>query len=194
MTRDWVAFVTALILGLLLAETRVSRRHERKLRAQGAVTPPGDVYLALLLLYPTAFLLMGLEGLWRASVSGRHAEAALASDGPAWCVSGVLLFLASKALKYWAIRTLGARWTFRVFVVPGVALATTGPYRYVAHPNYIAVVGELVGTAMMVGARVCGPLMLAAFGVALWARVRFENRILRSIAVRPAAANERAVL
>ena len=188
-----VAFTTALVLGLLLAETRLSWRHERGLRARGAVTPPGDVYPLLAALYPTAFILMGAEGLWRASAAGRDAAAALASQGPAWFASGLLLFVASKWLKYWAIRTLGERWTFRVFVVPDTPLVTNGPYRYVAHPNYIGVIGELAGTAMMVGAPVCGPVMLVAFGVALRARVRFENEVLRSIAARPPAANERAL-
>jgi methyltransferase len=89
-----------------------------------------------------------------------------------------VLFAASKALKYWAIRTLGDRWSFRVLILPGVPLVTAGPYRYVRHPNYIAVVGELVGTAMMVGARVTGPMMIALFGIALWARIRFEERAL----------------
>jgi methyltransferase len=167
------AFVLAIIIGLMLAETRVSYAHERRLRDRGAVMPDGDVYRALAILYPLAFLLMGLEGIWRAS------DTPVATlQGPSWFASGLLMFVASKALKYWAIASLGERWTFRVLVLPGAPLVTTGPYRYVAHPNYIAVVGELVGTAMMMGARVTGPVMTALFGIALFARVRFENRVL----------------
>jgi methyltransferase len=177
-----VMFITAVILGLLLAETRVSRVNEARLRARGAIMPPGDVYLALLILYPAAFILMGAEGVWRASVAERVAGVSSGARGPSWLASGVLLFAASKALKYWAIRSLGERWTFRVFVVPDAPLVTTGPYRYVTHPNYIAVVGELVGTAMMMGAPVSGPIMAGAFGVALRARVRFENQVLRTVA------------
>jgi len=176
-----VLFITAVILGLLLAETRVSRMHERRLRERGAVTPPGDVYLALLMLYPSAFLLMGAEGFWRAFEAGRTSAAAV-HGGPSWLASGIVIFVASKALKYWAIRSLGELWTFRVFIVPDAPLVTTGPYRYVTHPNYIAVVGELIGTAMMVGAPVSGPVMLGAFGAALRARVKFENQVLRAIA------------
>jgi methyltransferase len=177
-----VMFITAVVLGLLLAETRVSRVNEAGLRARGAIMPPGDVYLALLILYPAAFMLMGAEGVWRASVAERVAGVSAGTRGPSWLASGVLLFTASKALKYWAVRSLGDRWTFRVFAVPNAPLVTTGPYRYVTHPNYIAVVGELVGTAMMVGAPVSGPIMVGAFGVALRARVRFENQVLRALA------------
>jgi methyltransferase len=180
-----VLFVSAIIIGLMLAETRLSRKNEAALRAHGAIEPPGDVYKAMAWLYPSAFVLMSVEGAWRAHTHGLTEWAAFeapADGGPSWAIAGIVLFVASKALKYWAIGSLGERWSFRVLVQPGRLLVTTGPYRYVSHPNYIAVVGELVGAAMMLGARVAGPIMTAAFGVALWARVRFESRILRGIA------------
>ncbi len=131
------------------------------------MAPAGDVYVALALAYPAAFLLMGLEGALRASPPGGLFAA------------GVLLFVASKALKYWAIATLGDRWSFRVFVLPDLPLVTAGPYRYVGHPNYLGVLGELAGTAMMMDARFSGPVALAGFGVVLWRRVRFETEALR---------------
>jgi len=174
------AITLAVIIGLLLAETRVSRAHEARLQTRGAIRPEGDPYLALALLYPAAFLIMGVEGLWRAQATGAAGHVPSA-NAPAWFASGVVLFTASKALKYWAISALGELWTFRVYIVPGVPLVRTGPYRHVAHPNYIAVAGELVGTAMMMGARVSGPVTIALFGLALAARVRFENRVLSQI-------------
>jgi methyltransferase len=171
---NMVAFAVALVYGFMLAEQRVSMHNERWLRAQGAVEPTGDVYRAMAWLYPVAFLAMGIEGVWRAA--GRAGE--LTDTGPAWAASGVVLFVASKALKYWAIRSLGPRWTFRVLVLPNAPLVTTGPYRYIRHPNYIAVVGEFVSAAMMVGAPISGLLMLITFGVALRARIRVEERAL----------------
>jgi methyltransferase len=168
-----VLFAAAVVFGFMLAEARVSRAHEQRLREAGAIAPPGDVYRAMAVLYPGAFLAMTIEGVWRA------AAGPATSGGPAWPVAGVLLFAAGKALKVWAIRTLGVRWSFRVYVQAGQPLVGSGPYRYVAHPNYIAVVGELVGTAMMVGAVILGPIATAVFGVLLLARVRFEERALR---------------
>jgi methyltransferase len=155
------------IVGLLLAETRLSTRHERLLRQRGAVAPPGDVYRMLAVAYPAAFVAMGLEGAVRhVSPSGVFA-------------AGVLLFVASKWLKYWAIGALGERWSFRVLILPGVPLVSSGPYRYYAHPNYVAVLGELAGTAMMMGARITGPITFVAFGAILWLRLRFETAALR---------------
>ena len=66
-----------------------------------------------------------------------------------------------------------------MLVLPGVPLVGTGPYRYVAHPNYIAVVGELAGTAMMMKAQIAGPIALALFGTLLVVRIRPETRVLR---------------
>ena len=169
-----VAFVAAVMIGALLAETQLSRSNERALKARGAVTPAGDVYAAMAIVYPAAFVAMAAEGLWTSSNAAGPPD-----GGPNWLVSGALLFIASKALKYWAIRTLGERWTFRVMVLPGVPLVTGGPYRYVDHPNYVAVVGELAGAAMMCGARITGPVALILFGALLWARVRFESAALR---------------
>jgi len=64
------------------------------------------------------------------------------------------------------------------FVQLGRPLVTTGPYRYLAHPDYLSVVGELAGAAMMVGARITGPVVLVAVGVVLRARIQFEERAL----------------
>jgi methyltransferase len=160
-------FVLSLLIGMMLAEARVSRRHEALLRARGAVEPPGDIYKLMAVAYPAAFLAMGLEGILR----GVRPEG--------FFISGVLMLAASKGLKYWAIGALGERWSFRVLVLPGVPLVTHGPYRYVAHPNYVAVVGELAGTAMMMGATVSGPIALAVFGAILWRRLAFETEALR---------------
>jgi methyltransferase len=172
----YVAFVAAAVVGFMLAELRLSLRNERLLRAAGAIEPAGDVYRAMAVLYPASFVVMAIEGGWRASLSPAP------SGGPSWAASGILLFAASKALKYWAIQSLGERWSFRVLVQPARPLVRTGPYAFVAHPNYVAVVGELAATAMMVGAAISGPIMLAVFGVVLWRRVQFESGVLKSIA------------
>lgn len=171
----WLSVVSGVVLGLLLAEWQVSRRHERALLARGAVAPAGDVYRPMAVAYPAAFLAMLAEGLWR--LSGSPVDV-VPPEGPSWFASGLVMFSAAKALKFWAVAALGDRWTFRVLVEPGRPLVVTGPYRYLAHPNYVAVVGELVGVALIAGARWTGPIALAVFGALLWARVRLETRIL----------------
>jgi methyltransferase len=94
---------------------------------------------------------------------------------------GVALFAAAKTLKWWAIVSLGSAWTFRVIVVPGQELVTAGPYRVLRHPNYVAVAGELVATALMTGARVSGPIATALFSLLMLRRISVENRALGAI-------------
>ena len=87
---------------------------------------------------------------------------------------------AAKALKWWAMASLGTRWTFRVLVVPDAPLVSTGPYAVLRHPNYVAVVGELLSMALLVGAVISGPIAVLLFGLLLRQRIRLEDRALRS--------------
>ena len=93
-------------------------------------------------------------------------------------LAGAIVFTAAKVLKYWAIATLGPRWTFRVLVPPGSARVTGGPYRLLRHPNYVAVAGELAGVALMAQAPISGPIAVVAFGALMMARVGVEERAL----------------
>jgi methyltransferase len=168
VSRLFIASLSLLaVLLMMAAELAISRGNERRLRARGAVEPPGDVHSTMRWAYPGAFVAMAVEG------------AVFGPDAGAIAVTGLVLLGASKALKYWAIATLGPRWTFRVLVLPGVPLVTRGPYAVVRHPNYIAVVGELVSMALLVGARVTGPLATLLFSLLLRQRIRIENAALR---------------
>ena len=90
------------------------------------------------------------------------------------------LVVASQALRWWCITTLGPRWNTRVIVVPGLPLVTGGPYRWFRHPNYVAVVVEgfalpLVHTAWVTA------LVFTVLNIPLLAvRLRDEERALRT--------------
>ena len=162
-----VLLVLIVVMLMMLGEAILSRSHERTLREQGAVEPTGDVYATMQWAYPGAFVLMAAEG--------------LAAGPPATLIAatGVILMAVSKALKWWAMASLGVRWTFRVLIVPGAPLVTRGPYAIWRHPNYIAVVGELVAMALMANARVAGPVTTLLFSWLMWQRIRLEDRALR---------------
>ena len=63
-------------------------------------------------------------------------------------------------------------------MLPGAPLVTTGPYAFIHHPNYVAVVGELIGMALMMHAAVTGPLMTLFFMELLRRRIAAEERAL----------------
>jgi methyltransferase len=159
--------VLIVVMLMMLAESLISRSHERTLREQGAIEPPGDVYATMRWAYPVAFVAMAIEGtLFGPPVAPMTA-------------TGAVVMVVAKALKWWAMASLGARWTFRVLILPGAPLVTHGPYAIWQHPNYIAVVGELVAMALLVGARVSGPLATLLFSWLMWRRIRVENKALR---------------
>jgi len=147
-------------------ETLLSSHNERVLRERGAVEPGDDVYPWMRAAYPLGFILIGLAG---------ATNAALDRERLLW---GFAVFAAAKGLKYWAIGTLGSRWSFRVLVLPGAPLIAAGPYRFLRHPNYLAVLGELAGTAVIVWAPVTGAVVVAAFAWLLWRRIQVEERAL----------------
>jgi len=153
----------------MLIEARRAASNESAQLQRGGIEAPGDVYGLMRVAYPAAFLLM-------------IAEQAVRGGPPGWiALAGLGLFAAAKALKWWAILTLGPSWTFRVIVVPRAPLVSAGPYRFLRHPNYMAVVGELVATALMTGARVAGPIATVGFGVLMLKRIAIEERALHGL-------------
>jgi methyltransferase len=153
----------------MLAEARRSWRNERALRALGAIEPPADVYRAMQIAYPACFLAIAGEALLRNTPLG-------------WSfAAGAVVFVGAKALKYWAIATLGDRWTFKVLVLPGRPLVTAGPYRLMRHPNYLGVAGELLGAALMAHAPSAGIVSIMVFVKLMQMRIRVEERALRGL-------------
>jgi methyltransferase len=150
----------------MLLEARLARRNEQALIAAGAREAPDDVFPVMRVVYPLCFIAMIAEGWYRGDTVSNLVFA------------GACVFVAAKVLKYWAVASLGPRWSFRVLVPPDSSLVTSGPYRYLQHPNYVGVVGELGGIALMSQAPVTGAMALVVFGLVLMARVRAENRAL----------------
>ena len=87
-------------------------------------------------------------------------------------------YLALQGLRGWVFWTLGARWTTRIIVLPGERLVSAGPYRYLSHPNYAVVTGEIAVLPLVL----CLPWIAAIFTIlnagVLAIRIRAENRAL----------------
>jgi methyltransferase len=88
------------------------------------------------------------------------------------------LALAAQALRYWAIASLGPRWNVRVIVTPGEPVVTGGPYRWLRHPNYLAVVIEGFALPLIHGAWLTAALFSASNAWLLRTRIRVEERAL----------------
>ncbi|MDO8680419.1 MAG: isoprenylcysteine carboxylmethyltransferase family protein [Acidobacteriota bacterium] len=162
-----IALITLLAVLLMMGgELILSAFNEVRLRARGAVEPGGDVIAAMRWAYPGSFVAMAIEG----ALSG--------PAPPTILVGGLVLFGIAKAFKMWAIASLGPRWSYRVLVIPGEPLVQSGPYRFLSHPNYLAVVGEMAGVAATVWAPITGTLAIMLFGWLMTLRIRVEDRAL----------------
>jgi methyltransferase len=168
MTPPFLLVLLLLLLAFvpMLFEARLAARHDRALRAAGASEPADDVIGWMQVAYPAAFVAMA-------------AEAYVRPHGPDLIViAGACVFGLAKALKYWAIRSLGPRWTFRVLVPPRSTLVSGGPYRLMRHPNYVGVIGELAGFALMAHAAYAGPASMLLFAWLITRRIGVEERAL----------------
>jgi methyltransferase len=114
-----------------LVELVVSTRHAAWSFAQGGIEYGRGHFPAMVALHSA--LLLACAG--EVVVARRPFVPALG-----WAALAVAL--ASQALRWWCIATLGPQWNTRVIVVPGLPLVTAGPYRVLRHPNYVAVVAE----------------------------------------------------
>jgi methyltransferase len=158
------------VFASMLVEAKRATSNERAQRARGGIEPPGDVYGTMRVVYPAAFLVMFAEGWVRGGASTM------------FMIAGAVIFAAAKALKWWAILSLGPFWTFRVIVVPGAPMVVKGPYRWLRHPNYAGVLGELAGVATFTGALVSGTVAIVAFAGLLIKRIAVEERMLHTAA------------
>jgi methyltransferase len=95
---------------------------------------------------------------------------------PLWLV----VWMAAQALRYAAMHALGERWNVRIIVLPDEPLVRSGPYRWLRHPNYVAVVVELIAAPLIFGAWRTAVVVSLLNAIALRTRIRVENDALRA--------------
>ena len=91
------------------------------------------------------------------------------------------IVLAAQGLRWWCIATLGKQWNTRVIVVPGAARVADGPYRYLSHPNYVAVIAEGVALPFVHTAWITALVFTVLNAVLLRTRIKVENAALASL-------------
>jgi methyltransferase len=166
------AFVVVVALVALerLAELVVSQRNAAWSFARGGVETGRGHYGLMVALHSGFLVAMLVE----AFVRRPEVPRALA-----WSMLG--LVLASQALRWWCIVTLGPRWNTRVIVVPGLPPVRSGPYRLLAHPNYLAVVVEGLALPLVHGCWITAAAFTVLNAALLTVRLRVENAALASL-------------
>ncbi|MBI3451405.1 MAG: hypothetical protein HY057_00925 [Rhodospirillales bacterium] len=154
--------VLALVAFERLSELVIARRNESRLRAAGAVEHGASQYPWVVLLH----------GGWLAALI-----LTVPADAPLdWIFLGVYLFL--QVGRVWVMTSLGRFWTTRVLTLPGAPLVAKGPYRFVRHPNYIVVAGEIAVLPLVFDAwQIALVFSLLNFAF-LRVRIRLEDEVL----------------
>lgn len=91
------------------------------------------------------------------------------------------LVILTQGMRWWCIATLGRQWNTRVIVVPGMPLVTSGPYRWLRHPNYVAVAVEVAALPLVHTAWVTALVFSAANAALLAVRIPVESRALAPV-------------
>jgi len=164
----------AIYLGLLFllvcergVELVVWRRNARRAFAAGGVETGRSAYVVM----------VAVHALFPLACAGEVLFLMRPFPGAAG-FAALTVTLGAQALRWWAVAALGERWNTRIIVVPGVAPVTGGPYRFLRHPNYLAVVLEMAAVPLIHGAWLTA-LVFSALNAALLAvRIPAEERAL----------------
>jgi methyltransferase len=164
MANGWIllAYVTL----QRLVELVIARRNTSKLLAAGAYEAGAAHYPTMIALHASWLLTLWAFG-WNRPLVPEF----------------VVLFIILQCGRFWVLRTLGERWTTRIIMTPWAAPVTSGPFRFVRHPNYLVVAFELPCVSLALGltwhALVFGALNLMMIA---W-RIRSENAAYRQLTV-----------
>ena len=167
----WYLLLIAAVVCERVAELVITRRNLAWSRARGGVEFGAGHYPAMVVLHTGLLVGCVAEVIWL--------------QRPFIPVLGwpmLVIVLAAQGLRWWCIATLGRQWNTRVVVVPGAPRVTGGPYRYLSHPNYVAVIAEGVALPLVHTAWVTALVFTVLNAVLLRTRVNTENRALASLA------------
>ena len=161
MSFGWGTALLSFLTFQRLAELWWAKRNEAELLASGGVEY-GHSHLWLIIAFHSAWM----AGLWL-----------LGYDRPV-NLAFLILFIVLQIGRFWILLTLGRRWTIRIVVVPGAPLVASGPYRFLRHPNYAVVTGEIAVVPLVLGLPLYALIFSILNALVLAVRIPAENAAL----------------
>ena len=156
------AAILAFVTLQRLSELVIAQRNTARLKAKGAREYGAGHYPLIVAVH-----VGWLAALWW-----------LAPSRPiVWPLIGVFALL--QVSRLWTLRTLGRRWTTRIIVLPNAPLVTGGPFRFVSHPNYLVVIGEIAMMPLAFGLWQVAAIFSILNAAVLAIRISAENKALR---------------
>jgi methyltransferase len=166
----WIFF--AFLISQRILELFLAKRNEQIVKSKGALEFDRDGYRYIVVMHVAFFISLVLENFLLQRELNRF-----------W-VLFFLIFLIAQLLRYSAIYSLGVYWNTKVLVVPGSELTTKGPYRYLKHPNYIAVVVEIAVIPLIFSCYFTSILFSIMNLIVVRRRIGIEESALESISAK----------
>lgn len=164
-----IAFLGLLVAVALLriVELQISRRHQKDMISRGAAKVDEPRFRWMVLLHTAVLIGAALEVIFlkRPFI-------------PALAAAMLVIFLAANCVRWWVIRTLGNHWNVQVMDSTSLGVITSGPFRYVRHPNYAAVFSEMVALPLIHTAWITAVAGSLAHIIVLSQRLATEERVL----------------
>jgi methyltransferase len=154
--------ILVLVVLQRVAELWYAARNTAALKAHGGIEYGGRHYPLIVVLHAS----------WLAAIAWGIQRDAAVRALPLAC------FVLLQGLRVWVLATLGRYWTTRVITTPGAPLVQRGPYRFLRHPNYLVVIGEMAVLPLVFGQVANAVLFSALNGAVLLWRIRVENAAL----------------
>jgi methyltransferase len=152
-----------------LAELVIAKRNAREMFLKGAVEYDSWQYKYIVIMHTCFFISLVLEKIFLNRGLNQY-----------WWIF-FSLFLAAQILRYWAIASLGTFWNTRIIILPGSSLVKKGPYRFLKHPNYAAVITELAAIPLIFSCYITAAVFTILNFFALKHRIKIEELALRTL-------------
>ena len=168
-----IAFSISLlfVISQRLIELIIAKRNEKILKAQGAIEYDKNGYRVIAAMHVAFFISLICEKVFFQRTLNTY-----------WIVFAVL-FAAAQVLRYWSIKTLGVCWNTKILVLPNHKLVNTGPYKYLRHPNYIAVVIEFAVIPLIFSCYLTAFVFSLINLILLRRRIKIEESAIRKASI-----------
>ena len=165
MSTLFIIFIFFLAIQRIL-ELRLAKKNEKIVREEGAVEYDNEGYKYIVYMHICFFISLLLE------------KYLLSRGFNTLSLLFFIIFIITQLLRYWAITSLGKYWNTKILVVPNAELVERGPYKYLRHPNYIAVITEIAVIPLIFSCYITCIIFSILNFLTLLRRIRIEEGAL----------------
>jgi len=159
------------VISQRLIELLIAKRNERILKAQGGIEFDKNGYRVIVIMHVVFFVSLICEKVFLSRMLNSY-----------WIIFAAL-FGVAQFLRYWAIKSLGVYWNTKILVLPNHKLVIAGPYKFLRHPNYIAVIVEIAVIPLIFSCYLTACIFSVINFILLRRRIKIEENALRKTSI-----------